>query len=512
MFVALIFVAILQFGQIFAANILVLEGLPSPSHHVLFSVVNKALVARGHNVTAISADIDKNPTSNLTYLHLDKVYEILYGGSDVNLVDIGKVNPWATIAVLTYYTLKAFDGILISSGYKKLLDYPDDFKFDLVIYDFIGGPTLLGFHHKFGTPPLIGLTGYNAVSQTSPLLGSPYHPAYVAHHCRLEENKCFLKRVENYLLHWADYLIRKYYFLSKIKAGLSTDFPDLPSLAQLEETAQLALINNHPLFEAAEPKLPGVIGVAGLQIQDPKPLPDDLAKLASERAFVFFSLGTNVQPEMLGEDRLQHIVEAIRELKQFTFFWKVKGKLEMEIPANLVIRSWFPQSDLLAHPNAKLFISHCGLLSTHESTWRGVPMLGVPIFLDQFMNIAQSVKSGMALEYDIRNVSKETFKAAILELITNPVYKKNAMIRSRLFRDQPEKPLDRALWWIEYILRNPDENIFKSEASKINIIQRQDVDVVAFLLSIFLVIVYTFCKLIGAILKKCLKKNKPKKD
>lgn len=46
------------------ANILVLEGLPSPSHHVLFRVVNEALAARGHNVTAIGADIDHHAVGN----------------------------------------------------------------------------------------------------------------------------------------------------------------------------------------------------------------------------------------------------------------------------------------------------------------------------------------------------------------------------------------------------------------------------------------------------------------
>ena len=34
-------------------------------------------------------------------------------------------------------------------------------------------------------------------------------------------------------------------------------------------------------------------------------------------------------------------------------------------------------------------------------------------------------------------------------------FTENAKIISNRFRDQPQKPLDRAVWWIEYILRNP---------------------------------------------------------
>ena len=39
-----------------------------------------------------------------------------------------------------------------------------------------------------------------------------------------------------------------------------------------------------------------------------------------------------------------------------------------------------------AHPNVKVFISHCGMLGTQEALYAGTPMLGLPIFGDQPKN------------------------------------------------------------------------------------------------------------------------------
>lgn len=57
-----------------AANILFLATLPSPSHHIWNGAVVNELARRGHNITVISPDIDKNPPPGVHYILIEDQY------------------------------------------------------------------------------------------------------------------------------------------------------------------------------------------------------------------------------------------------------------------------------------------------------------------------------------------------------------------------------------------------------------------------------------------------------
>lgn len=70
---------------------------------------------------------------------------------------------------------------LQSKAFQTLNEYPDGFKFDLIIYDFSAGPCLLGFMHKFKYPPLIAVTAFTNPSFTSDFMGGSQYYSYVPH-------------------------------------------------------------------------------------------------------------------------------------------------------------------------------------------------------------------------------------------------------------------------------------------------------------------------------------------
>ena len=70
----------------------------------------------------------------------------------------------------------------------------------------------------------------------------------------------------------------------------------------------------------------------------------------------------------------------------------------------------------------RVFITHGGLMGTQEAIARGVPMLGIPLFSDQAMNIENYVQKGIAVKLDYSDITKESLLTAIYTILNNSRY------------------------------------------------------------------------------------------
>ena len=61
---------------------------------------------------------------------------------------------------------------------------------------------------------------------------------------------------------------------------------------------------------------------------------------------------------------------------------------------------------------------------------------------------------------------------------------------SALMRDQPDRPLDRATYWIEYVIRHDGASHLRSASRKLSLFQRCLFDVLLFVLAVALVFAY----------------------
>lgn len=76
---------------------------------------------------------------------------------------------------------------------------------------------------------------------------------------------------------------------------------------------------------------------------------------------------------------------------------------------------------VLAHKNVKLFISHGGALSTQEALYHGVPMLIIPLFLDQIKNSERLSHKKYALRIPYEKLTTENIYESAMEVLNNPM-------------------------------------------------------------------------------------------
>lgn len=134
----------------------------------------------------------------------------------------------------------------------------------------------------------------------------------------------------------------------------------LPSIDELYQSVSLILVNNHRTTTRPRPLMPGIVYIGGSHIKAPKPLPTDLQEYIdnSKDGVIFFSMGSWIPSAEMPDEKKQIFIEVFSKLKQ-NVIWKFEDE-SLKTPKNVLIRKWLPQSDILAHPNVVLFISHGG--------------------------------------------------------------------------------------------------------------------------------------------------------
>ncbi len=119
-----------------------------------------------------------------------------------------------------------------------------------------------------------------------------------------------------------------------------------------------------------------------------------------------------------------------------------------------------------------------------EATHRGVPVLCVPYFLDQFTHCAlltQRLRMGVVL--NPRHISQSAFRAALLRVLEDPDYYAQAQRVKALENDRPMEPRDLFLYWVNYTIRHQGaQHLVATTPFELNFLQYWSVDVVLFIL------------------------------
>lgn len=264
----------------------------------------------------------------------------------------------------------------------------------------------------------------------------------------------------------------------------------------MRKRVPIGLINYHFSQGVTRPYVPGMIEVGGLQIKDPpSPLPDNIQTWldGAKHGVIYMSMGSNIKSSSLSPSVLSAIMTTFSKLKE-RIIWKFENDSIPNIPENIMISKWLPQSDLLAHPNLRLFITHGGLGSMIEARFHGVPLVGIPIFADQMANLNLAYDEGYAEILNYNDLTQESFKKILNKVLKESKYMKKAQIISKLFRDRPKSSMETAVYWVEYVIRHNGAKHIQAKSIHYNLLQLSSVDVIAFLITILFIITFILFK------------------
>ncbi|GAB0093835.1 UDP-glucuronosyltransferase [Sergentomyia squamirostris] len=488
-------------------NILGIFHTPGKSHHILAGKLVEALAEAGHTVTIVAPHKLSKPVKNIKEIVLNvesatKLSKNLYEQPD------SSVNE--QLQTVIGLALNFTDNALSDPEMKALIRSKE--KFDVIIVEIFLSESLMGLGKVFNAP-MIGFTSFGPSKWSTDLNGSPSPLSYVPHVLfTYTDRMTFGQRLANTMISVFEKVYMDLAYNHRQEALYNKHFPDpKPNLDELKKTSfPLILLNSHFSLSYPRPLLPNMIEIGGFHVdKKPKPLPQDLQKfLDSEtNGVIYFSMGSTLQSSDLPAEKRTALLRTFSKLPM-KVMWKWEDDSLPGKPDNVLIRKWFPQNDILAHPNVKLFITHGGLLSTMEATWFGVPVVGIPIYGDQMMNMGKTQASGYGLTVVYANLTEESLHWAVNEVLTNEKYSRKAKAISSRFRDQESDPMERAIYWIEYVARHGGARHLVSGAQDLHFIQYHNLDVFAFLILVPVLLLLT----LKWIIKKLFCKTPRKQD
>ncbi|KAJ8974384.1 hypothetical protein NQ317_006163 [Molorchus minor] len=472
----------------YGANILAIVPTPSYSHQIAFRPIWKELLLRGHHLTLITTDpMDDPKLVNLTEIDMKWAYKFF----DANRTEMAQ-QPWSMWRLPTSFQE------MFSMIAEAQLSYPaveelirSQKHFDVVLVEYFY-PEFLGFAETCDSPGIL-IGSLDIFSLIHGMVGNPSHPVlYPEFGTPFYGTLTLPERIESTLYTW----YFSYYFTHRGYPArqkiIEKYFNTTLSLVDAISDIDLLLLNVNPVLQYVRPVGPATVNFGGFRHirRSSKDIPKDLKKFMdnAKDGFIYFSLGSNVQSKELSGSSLNSIIETLQEIP-YKVLWKFEADELPGKPTNVKLIKWAPQQQILSHPNIKLFITQGGLQSMEEGIYSEVPFVVIPFFADQAQNAKLMERKGIAKSVSrTPYIKKADLKKAILDVTGNPSYKAAVKKLKELALDVPMTGIDKAVWWIEYVIRHKGAKHLRSPAADIPLYQYLLLDVISVLLLALIII------------------------
>ncbi|XP_051166286.1 UDP-glucosyltransferase 2-like [Leptopilina boulardi] len=477
-------------------RILAIFPYNSRSHNNVFEGMTRGLAKRGHQVDVVSHFEMINPPKHYrTIISLSGTRNDVVNNFTIEFVnELGNFVP----IISRIFGNEICELLNLKEIQKLIKTPPNDPPYDVLITQSFTANCFLGIGFILKIP-VITVSASLEFPWTSSAIGNPDSIAFAPNVLmNSAEISTFWKRMKNLIINYRSVLqfrtITEEIQTEMMRKYLKFDMPDI---RETMKSTALTFVNSFHSLSGIRIRSPALIDIAGIHLEDApltvsKELGDWLDE--SKKGVVYFSLGSLVVIETLPKETLLAIFSSFKKIAPVRVVMKIvnKEKLPFSLPSNVLVSKWIPQLQVLKHKNTKLFITHGGLMSTLEALYYCVPLIGIPLFYDQFFNVGILVKKNMAIELDINKLTEHSLDKALTEILNNPIYRESAKYESRLFHDRPMNSTEAVNFWVEYVIRNGPDSL-KSPAVNLYWWQHNLLDVYGFLiLCCFLLMYFLF--------------------
>lgn len=167
------------------------------------------------------------------------------------------------------------ENLLQNSAIQRLIHFTDQ-QFDLIIMETFFLDCFLGFAHKFKVP-VVQICSFGGTEFMGDFVGNPNPYAYVPDNFQSFSDKMnFKERLINTLGGLFQQVGRRLYFIpsqDKIMRKYFNYTDDIPSIAELQKSTALVLLNHHFSISYPKPLVPNLVQVGGMHVEPSKDLP-----------------------------------------------------------------------------------------------------------------------------------------------------------------------------------------------------------------------------------------------
>jgi polyene glycosyltransferase len=199
----------------------------------------------------------------------------------------------------------------------------------------------------------------------------------------------------------------------------------------------LVMTNSAFGLEYSRP-LPPHLQMVGPMLDDAleAPLPGELQDwLDQGPPVVFVNLGTFAR----ADGSLTQRIAGGLVSDQFRALW-VRRDGASRLPAGVLpgsvrVAPWVAsQVGVLAHPNVRVFVSHCGINGVHEALHAGTPIVGIPLFADQYDMALRVLDAGAGLMLHKERFSPAELRRSIETVLREERFRRNIPAIQASFR------------------------------------------------------------------------------